>query len=157
MLNPSRRNLLLGSAAALGIGVSGCSTPKLPVISLPDADDEHRLFTAQSEQNLIELYSAAIATNPGLARKLKPIRKQHIEHLAAVVGDLDFISTSDEPRRLKNDRSAALRRLIRAERSAARARTNAAVAANDGDLAQLLARIGSSESAHRAFLAGANS
>jgi hypothetical protein len=154
--HPSRRRLLLGGAAALGFGISGCSPPALPVLTLPDPDDDYRLSTAESEQELIGLYSAVIAANPGLARDLKPIQKQHIEHLAAVTAGLDISTTSETPRRIKRDRSAALKRLMRAERSAAKARTNAAVAADDAGLAQLLARIGSSESAHQALLARTN-
>ena len=152
MPHPSRRSLLLGGAAALGFGLSGCSNPNLPTISLPDPDDEHRLSTVQSEQDLIGLYSAVIAANPGLARQLEPIREHHIEHLKAVSDGLDIASKSDLPTKVKGNRSAALKRLVRAERSAAKARTKAAVAAEDGDLAQLLAQIGSSESAHRALL-----
>lgn len=156
MRHPSRRGLLLGGAAALGVGLSGCSNPHVPIIGLPDADDEHRLSTARSEQDLIALYSAVIATNPGLARELKPIREQHMEHLEAVTGDMDIPGSSNVPTPVKGSRSEALKRLVRAERSAAKARTEAAVAADDGDLARLLAQIGSSESAHRALLIRTN-
>ena len=152
MSDPSRRSLLLGGALALGAGLSGCSTPNLPLISLPDPDDEHRLSTAKSESNLIGLYSGVIAAHPGLAGKLKPIRTQHVEHLKAALGEIELTGDSSAPTPAKGDRAAALKQLVRAERSAARARTKASVATEDGNLARLIAQIGSSESSHQALL-----
>lgn len=152
MPHPTRRSLLVGGAFVLGFGISACSDSGIPLVNRSNEDDEHRLATVRSEQNLIGLYSAVIAAVPSLAGDLKPIRKQHLAHLDAVAGEMHLESTSPAPVEATVKRSVALTRLRRAERSAARARTNAAVAVEDGELARLLAQIGSSESAHLALL-----
>lgn len=152
MPDPSRRSLLMGGAITLGVGLAGCSPSELPIINRPDPDKEHRISTAKSEQDLIGLYSAVIEEHPELARKLKPIRKHHLEHLEAVISGVEFSGSPSKPPNVNDKPSNALNQLVRAERSAARARTEASVVIDDGDLARLVAQIGSSESSHQAFL-----
>lgn len=162
MHHPTRRSLLIGGGVALGLGLAGCSDSGVPGIRgliTPDDDDEQRLATAQSEQELIGLYTNVIAAVPSLAGELNPIRKHHLAHLGAMEVDSDVTSSSPSPgasTSATSSPSTALKQLRRAERSAAKARTNAAVEVQDEELARLLAQIGSSESAHAALLARTN-
>jgi hypothetical protein len=135
----------------LGLGLAGCSVPSIPGFS-SDPDEEHKLATAASEQQLIALYTAVIAAIPGLASDLDPIRTQHTQHLSAIASDLSDPPQPTDAPTVPAIREAALNMLRKAERSAARLRTKSAVAATDSETAQLLVRIGASEAGHNAYL-----
>jgi hypothetical protein len=154
MPHPSRRTLLVAGTVGLGLGLVGCSTTTLPVIGRPDPDQDQRRQTAQSEQALISLYAAVISAIPSLSDELAEFQNQHAQHLKAVSFDLgDPLASASAPSPPAN-RKVALNQLRRAERLAAKARTSASVSSEDSTLAELLARIGTSESAHAAFLIG---
>lgn len=152
MPHTTRRNILTAGALGLGLGLTGCSSTTVPVLGGNDPDDEQRRLTAKSEQSLIALYSVVMARFPGLRTELADIQNQHSQHLTAITTDLNEPLTTPEPPRAPTGRADALTKLRKAERSAAKARTTAAVATQDPTLAQMLARIGTSESAHAALL-----
>ena len=148
----SRRALLVAGAVGLSAGLVGCSTTTIPMIPKRDPDQPQRRTTAQSEQALIALYTAAIAAVPELSDELTEIQRQHSQHLTAVSFELgDPLEPVATPAAMK-DQKDALAQLRMAEKAAAKARTEASVASQDATLAQLLARIGTSESAHAAYL-----
>lgn len=151
MTDLSRRTVLRGAMGGSLLLVTGCSTDILPVIGGSDPDDELRLVTAASEQQLIATYDAAIAAKPGLARPLRAIKAEHEQHLAALLQDLD-----DTPVPLPSAQIAeagSLRTLRRLERGAAKQRAAACVAAEAREWVQIMALIGASEAAHVAALA----
>ncbi len=147
----SRRTLLaLGGGGVVAL-VTGCSAASIPIIGPPDPDDELRRGVAASERDLIAAYDAAIGAAGRSAGLLRTLRQQHVDHLTAVTQDLDdagaaAVSPSATTGAVT---PAALRRL---EAAATRQRIEACAAADDADLAELLARIAASESGHVAAL-----
>ncbi len=149
------RRLALGLGAGTAAWLmTGCSGGSIPFIAPADPDDEVRQAVAVSEQELLAAYDAVIAALPALGPRLKPLRAQHAEHLAAMA-PTDVASASPAPGgspSVAPNRPAALRTLRRLESRAVRQRTNAAVQAADSELVEVLARIAASEAAHVAFL-----
>lgn len=154
MPHPTRRTVLTAGAVGLGMGLAACTPASLPVLGRNDPDDEQRRVTALSEQSLIALYSVVMAAVPELRDELADIQNQHSQHLTAMAADLDGALAAPEPTSTPGGQKSALRQLRKAESSAAKARTAAAVAAQDPALAQVFAQIGASESAHAALLIG---
>lgn len=150
----TRRALLASALGGSALVVAGCSTPTIPLLSTPDPDDEVRATVAASELALIAAYDQVITANPALADRLRPLRDQHRDHLAAVAEDLQLPTPGASQSRSPGDRGEGLRTLRRLEAAATRQRIDASVAAAEPELASLLARIGASESGHVAFLSG---
>lgn len=151
------RRLVLGAAVGGALaGLTGCSSGTISIISPADPDDELRRAVAQSEQLLLASYDTTIAAFPTLATRLRVLRDQHQAHLTAVAQDLDLaapasVSPGTQP---AGGQSAAIRALRRLEAGAARQRIESCTAAEAPELAELLARIGASESGHVAALSG---
>lgn len=156
--SPPSEATVLGRRTALGLGagaaawlLTGCSSAPIPFIA-SDPDDDVRRSVAESERRLLAAYDAVLAALPALAPRLKVLRAQHADHLAAM-GDLPADSPGATPSpTVPPNRPAALRTLRRLESQAARQRTDAAVAASETDLVEVLARIAASEASHVAFL-----
>lgn len=128
--------------------LAACSSDGQTPVS--DADASVRDEVTSSENDLIKRYDATISAYPSLAERLKPIREQHSEHLAAVGG-------TDAPTDLKGvvvpkTAAAAINELVVAEREAANARRNSSVKAAGSELIWSLALIATSESEHAAVL-----
>ncbi len=155
----SRRLLLGGALSGAAVLATGCSPGSIPIISPPDPDDEVRRGVAESEQALIAAYDAALVALPALRARLQVLRDQHQAHLTAVTQDLDVASPapSGSVTPARGGQTAALRSLRRLEARATKQRIDACVAADDPELAELLARIAASESGHVvALTAGAS-
>ncbi len=146
----SRRALLGGAAVGATAVLAGCAPSAIPIIGAPDPDDEVRRGVALSEQELLAAYDAAIAAGTGSTELLRSIRDQHAAHLAAVSDGLDIpVLASPSP---APGQRPSLRQLRRLEARAVPQRIKACTAAGDADLAELIARIGASESGHVAAL-----
>ena len=100
---------------------------------------------AAEESALIASYDAVLAGAAGLdaatTNLLTMIRDQHAQHRDALGGAAEGPPPSGAP-------SPTVAALIAAERDAARSRIRACVAADDAELARLLAFIGASEASH---------
>ncbi|MGV1035841.1 MAG: hypothetical protein ACOYD0_02290 [Candidatus Nanopelagicales bacterium] len=144
------RRALLATAAVLPVGlVAACNSSG----SASDPDDAVKAAVAAAEQQLVDLYDAAISAFPALGPTLQPIRSQHAEHMSAV-GDTP--TGSGESAALSaTTATGALRELAGQERRAAGQRVSSCVDADASDLAWLLSLIGASESQHAAALASA--
>ncbi|MCH9817016.1 MAG: hypothetical protein K0U64_11320 [Actinomycetia bacterium] len=147
----SRRSVLVAGGLGISAGLLGCSAPSIPGFT-SDPDEEPKLLTVASEQELIALYSAVIAAIPNLAGALDPIRTQHTQHLSAIAADLAQAPEPAPAPTVPANRAAALNLLRKAERTAARLRTETAVVAEDTEVIELLVRIGASEASHNAYL-----
>lgn len=147
----SRRGLILAAAgSAVAFTAAACSSQELGPVETPEGpDDRARRTAAESEAVLIAAYRAAASASPAAADRLNYLADQHQQHLAALYPDGGAPTPAGSPGR------ADTRRLIKLERAAARQRTEAAAAAQDGALVVLLARIAASESGHAAYLQGA--
>ncbi len=178
---PTRRAVLLGLATGPAAALVACSAtgpgPDPSPDASTDADNAIRVRTAASETDLVRLYDATIAAHPSLAARLAPLRTQHAEHLvfigpyteptpqsrdasaSGVPSSSPSVAPSSSPSDVPSSGAvpptpaAALRALVQAERSAAATRVDDCVAASNGDLADMLARIGGSEAQHAAALA----
>jgi hypothetical protein len=138
-----RRQVLQAAVlAAAGMALlPGCSTQDGPTAPPPTPDP------AQADElALISAYDAALVTaKPADQARLRTIRDEHVAHLRAL-GWEDLPAPSASGSRTKAQ-------LIRAERRAARVRTQAARDATDAEEAQLLALIAASEYQHVVTLA----
>ncbi len=151
------RRLVLGAAAGGAVAaLTGCSSGSLPLISPADPDDQLRRAVAQSEQLLLTAYDTTMAAFPELTNRLRLLRDQHQAHLTAVSDGLDLGSPSPAAPGTAPGGGAtgAVRTLRRLEAAAVKQRIQACTAAEAVELAELLARIGASESAHVAALRG---
>lgn len=141
----TRRQALTGVATlgpvALLAACSNGDTPDEPVPS----PTEQTVASAQAaaEQRLIDGYEATIATHPGLAATLTPLRDQHMAHADALGGSPGPGTATVAP-----SEGAAIAALVTAERQAARERIGACVEAGEPGLARLLAFIAASEASH---------
>ncbi len=148
----SRRTLLLAVAGSAAATAAGCSAESLPVLDTESPDDVTRRSVAESEAALIAAYRAAAAETAEGAR-WEFLAGQHVQHLAALYPG-DTSATASPSTAAAPPGRKALRRM---EARAARQRTDAAVAAQDAELAQLLARIATAEAGHAAYLSAAGS
>lgn len=139
-----RRQVLQAAVlAAAGMAIlPGCSTQDGPTAPPPTPDP------AQADElALISAYDAALVTaKPADQARLQTIRDEHVAHLRA-------LGWEDLPAPSASGSRTTTAQLIRAERRAARVRTQAARDATDADEAQLLALIAASEYQHVVTLA----
>lgn len=141
----TRRRLLLAAGAAAALGAAGCSSTSEGTDATGAADADVLLAdVATDEQGLIARYDAAIAAFPGMAAPLRAIRDQHADHLAALGTRPRAVPSAGAPA----TPDGAIAGLRDAERQAARARRAACVAADDTQVARLLALIAASEASH---------
>lgn len=147
-----RRTLLIGFLAGTALAAVGCSSG-IPLIGNSGPDGEVKSAAARSEAELIALYDGVLATFPRLGQVVESFRDQHRQHLAAIPGVDQTPAVSIPTIEVASSREA-VQLLRRAERDAARGRVGACVASRDPSLCELLARIGSSEAAHAAYLSG---
>lgn len=161
---PRRRTVLAGFGGAVLAGLTGCtSEPAGP--PPPDPDDLLRAAAVAREQSLLRAYDAALLASPTLTARLLPLREQHAEHLAALVGPPPSGSPSGSASAappsggpptsvvLPTDPAATLRTLVTAELAAAAGHGADAVRAADRPLAGLLASLSASEQSHPVTLA----
>ena len=146
---PTRRAILQLAAVAPLAALAACGTDEAGPAS--NADDAVRQAVADSEQTLINRYDATIAAFPSLAEKLRPLRDQHAEHLAAVGSDPVSPDQSGAP--VAKTAAGAFSALTAAERKAASDRTASCGQASGGDLIWNLALIAASEAQHATQLA----
>lgn len=145
---PTRRAVLQAAVVSPFAALAACSTDGGG--SVDNSDDAVRQAVADSEQTLIGRYDATIAAYPALADKLRPLRDQHAEHLAAVGSPAaDGAQQSDS---VAKTSAAAVQALTAAERTAATERTVACGQATSADLIWNLALIATSEAQHVAVL-----
>ena len=140
--------MLQAAAISPLAALAACSTNE--GVTVTSSDDVVRQAVADSEQGLLGRYDATIAAYPALAEKLRPLRDQHAEHLAAVGsttrdGDQQAASVAKTS-------AAAVQALTAAERTAATERTVACGQATSADLIWILALIATSEAQHAAVL-----
>lgn len=138
------RRTLLGLAAATPL--AACTRQDGPP-PLPDPDVALRAAAIEREHGLLARYDAALVALPDLALRLAPVRAEHAEHLAALLGA--------EPSTAPPARSAppaTLADLVAAEREAGIAHARAALEASRA-LAALLASLSASETSHPVVLA----
>lgn len=149
----SRRTMLAATIGGSAAFLAGCAPSDLPIIGRSDPDENLRLATATSEQDLIDAYRAVAERFRPLAAPLGVLREQHERHLRALLEGVDEqppASTAPAPD--LRTRAAALRSLRRLESGAARQRAQACVDAEAAEVIELMARIGAAEAAHVAAL-----
>ena len=146
----SRRTFVAAGGGLLGVGLVGCSSSSLPLPFISDPDDEVRESVAASEAELIAAYDAAIEKLPAESGRLSAIREQHAEHLAAM--ELQDSPAAAPAIELSGNPTTVLATLRKLETKAARARVKSCAKCDDGDLAALIAQIGTSEAAHAQWL-----
>lgn len=138
------RRLVLQAAAVSALGLvvlPGCSTDSETPAAPPTPDAQQA-----DELALIALYDAALAAAPPAQAELwQRIRDEHAAHLTAL-GWQEAPPTPGPPAAMPG---SAMRR---AERAAARMRTQAARDEPDAQKAQVLALIAASEAQHVAAL-----
>jgi hypothetical protein len=145
--SPSRRRLL--QAALLSPVAAACTTKRDKDDGPVDPDVAIRAAAVAREERLLDLYSAAAPSTPGVAGTLASIRAEHEAHLAALRPRPASPSASTgSPRSLP---AVAPRALVHAERAAAAEHAAAALTASR-PLAALLASLAGSEASHAVVL-----
>jgi hypothetical protein len=138
------------AACSSGSGATAASATATTSASLADE-------VVREEEGLIATYEAVLAALPDLpaetATLLGTIRDQHAQHRDALGGG-SGASPSAAPTAQPSTAADALGILVAAEREASRSRIRACVAAEDPELARLLAFLAASESAHVPALRG---
>lgn len=144
---PTRRAVLAGGPALLLAACSADEPAARP--ARVDPDDALRSAAAERERALLREYDAVLAARPGLAPRLGPVRGQHAEHLAALVGPGPSATATAVPSAVPPpaDDAAALARLAAAERAAGDAHAADCLAASRA-LAPVLASLSASELSH---------
>ena len=169
----TRRHVLAGLVAAGATGaLTGCGLvdpgPAVPAVA---ADPLESLVV--EKQALVDLYDASIAAHADLAERLRPLREAHREHRDALLELLDAQRravlargtppvpgpTASAPA-ASTDRTAALRALRTAERTAAARSRAACLAVTDGrgaasvaERVTVLGCISAAEASHEVALA----
>jgi hypothetical protein len=142
--------LALGLLAPAGLltACSGSADPAPATATATAPAPDLAAEVAAEESVLVAAYDAVLAGQSGLDPEatalLTLIRDQHAEHRDA----LGTPSSQAPAPAASGTTQAALAGLIAAERDAARSRVRACVAADDAELARLLAFIGASEASH---------
>jgi hypothetical protein len=156
----SRRQLLaaLPTTLPLSLALSACKGPA--VLSAPSSvspQTQMLLRAAGAEQNLIWIYTKAIATYSGLAPTLAPLRAEHAAHLAQLRAMVIEPPGARVPGAvtarpaLGATQDAALAQLRTAEQAAVKALMSRLDGASPS-LAQLYASIAASEATHASVL-----
>lgn len=136
--------------------MAGCSADtggKATPVVRPDADARRRWAALRSEQTLLALHAATIATHPDLAAVIQPLSAHHDEHLAVLQADgplpvaAGAVAAPVAPA-VPADPAAALSAVRDAEQAASAARLVDCVAAVSAPLAALLASIAAAEAGH---------
>jgi hypothetical protein len=140
----------LGGALAGLVAVTGCDGDSGPVdttraeTTAPPVDADAELVDLVAER--IATASAAVAAarkqNPQLRRSLRPLQRLHAEHLAVLDTDVDPAGTRPVAREVRAVETALQRQL-----------TEAAVRAESGALAKLLASMAAAVAQQLAVLA----
>ncbi|HZY28958.1 MAG TPA: hypothetical protein VFE49_11970 [Jiangellaceae bacterium] len=171
---PSRRGVLLGTAA---ISLAACTgAPSPPTDQVPPPPEPDALLrgrVAAAERTMLALYAATSAQHPTLADRLLPFAVHHGRHLAVVESSgpvttatpstpagtaspgRDGESPTPEavPRpHVPADLAAAVVALRAAERAAADARIADCLRSEDRPLAEVLAAVAACEAAHDVLL-----
>lgn len=151
---PLTRRRALGLVAGSALLLAACTTddaltPPTPSDGVPTGGVVTSAgAVALDEADLVARYEAVLAAYPDLDEAvnslLTDIRDQHAEHRDALGGAPDAPVPSAPDASL----DAAIGDLLARERSAAKARRRACVAADDPAAARLLALIGASEASH---------
>jgi hypothetical protein len=156
---PTRRSVLVAAPALLAVACTADAPAPRP--APVDPDDALRAAAAERERALLREYDAVLASRPGLAPRLVPVRGHHAEHLEALLGPPPTASpepsaspTADVPPAVPPpaDDAAALARLAAAERAAGDAHAADCLAASRR-LAPVLASLSASELSHPVALA----
>lgn len=170
----TRRHVLRAGSVGLALGVLGCTADDAPTDQRspappppPTADDLVRAAAVAAETSLLEAYAATSLAHPDLAGRLQTYADHHRAHLEALTptgapsGDPTAsgiagpgatgptATGTSPPVSVPADPSAALASIGQAEAAAAAARTADCLAADDGELARLLASVAASEALHR--------
>ena len=147
----SRRELL-GLAAALPLAACTADDPA----PAADPDDLLRTAAVERERALLREYDAVLLVLPALATRLTPLRTEHAEHLAALLGRPEPSGPPSAPAAPRvppaGTAAAALAGLVAAERAAAAEHGSGALSASR-ELAPLLASLSASEASHPVVLA----
>jgi hypothetical protein len=143
------RRALLGLAAV--VPLVACTSDPSPDPA-PDPDDLLRQAAVLRERALLQEYDAVLLTLPALAPRLVPLRAEHAQHLAALDGAEPSPAPSAAAVASSRTTTEALRALVAAERGAAAAHGQAALAASRA-LAGVLASLSASEASHPVALA----
>lgn len=158
----------MAGITALGV-LTGCTGdddgPDAPgAKGEPDPDLALLATAIADKQDLLGTYEYAIAAQPRLAARLKPVREDHAAHLASLTSFRPDLPTAEpsatgSPRpssspgpAIPSDPAAAVEKLAKGELAAAGRRIGQCESARDPELARLLASIGGSEAAHTAVL-----
>lgn len=154
--------------AALGGLLAACTEPAPPEpaptrsaaspASGPDA--ELRARVVADKDALIQRIDQVTASHPGTAESLRTVREAHGIHREAVRANGPLAETGDEPAAQPSPAAsarAALTELGEAERVAASQRLEDCLAAQDAELASLLAGVRAGERVHVARLQAAAS
>ncbi len=153
----TRRSALAAAVGVTGLAVAGCTSdspddPTDPVsTSAPPVDADQSLVdglvvTLASLQVSVDALSAEF---PALRRDLAAVRRMHGAHLAALGGFDDSIPS---PAPHPAGRQAALEELVLSEQRLQRRLATAAVTAESGTLAKLLATMSAAVAQHVAVL-----
>ncbi len=164
----ARRQILTASAALPAIlaamAVSGCEPLEVAEGKTPPVSREVRTLqdAITTEQSLIDLYNATMASYSGLSAELSPLLAEHREHLSRLQATISYPagykpspSPSASPSRQApaGSQAAAVSALRSAESAAADGQLSRLAAVSPGH-AQLLASIATCESVHASALKG---
>ena len=151
----TRRAVLLAPAALAVWSLAACTRDTGPAPP-PDPDDLLRAEAVERERSLLREYDAVLLVLPALAPRLVALRSEHAEHLLALTeAPPASPAASGSPAPAvppTKTAAAALAGLVTAERAAAAAHGQAALAASR-ELAALLASLSASELSHPVVLA----
>jgi hypothetical protein len=151
---PLTRRTALAVTAALTATASGACTsdssdePSDPSsTSAPPVDADQELATSVAiEIALVGVFVDALARDfPALRSELRPLRRLHTAHAEAVGG---FADSLPAPEPVAGDRKAASAQLVRNEQGLQRQLAAAAVSAESGTLAKLLASMSAAVAQH---------
>ena len=156
-LTTSRRTALAVTAGVTGWALGGCTadSPGSPTAavstSAPPVDADQTLATDVALRlAAIGAYADRLAEDlPALRRTVRPFRRLHAAHLEAL-GGLDESVPSPAP--VTAEPAAALRAFRREEQGLQRELVRAAVLAESGTLAKLLASMSAAVAQHLAVL-----
>ncbi|MEU8031159.1 hypothetical protein AB0C13_21375 [Streptomyces sp. NPDC049099] len=150
---PRRRSLLTSAAGAALL--AGCSAdPDSAGSGGPSATARARARAARDSRALLERYDAVLASHPGLAERLRPLRAQVAAHAAAFTdGATPTTATpaSPSPAPVPAAEKDALAGLAAAERALADRRAKELLEV-PGEPARLLASVAAAGAAHAYLL-----